>query len=107
MSRRYYRCDWKSLDEANPTAIFYEVDAQDLVTRTINVFADDEAVGHEASEFPAETRMGQSLVDGTFSRATEGMAVGETDQTGDGDITLHEIDEREFETAWELTLTSN
>jgi hypothetical protein len=48
--------------------------------------------------------MGRSLVDGTFSRATGGMTLGEINWTSDGEITLHEIDEREFETAWKLTL---
>lgn len=104
MSVRYYRCDWESADEANPTAILYEVDRQDLVSRSVNLFADGDALGQSTSDFPDRTAKGISLVDGTFARATKAMTIGQTDTTADGKITLREIDRLEFEAAWELTL---
>ncbi|MDB5439951.1 MAG: hypothetical protein JWM33_2378 [Caulobacteraceae bacterium] len=104
MSVRYYRCDWESADEANPTSILYEVDRQDLVTRSVNLFADGDALGQSTSDFPDGTAKGTSLVDGTFARSTEGMTIGQTEKTADGEITLREIDRLEFDAAWELTL---
>ena len=104
MSVRYYRCDWESADEANPTAILYEVDRQDLVSRSVNLFADGDALGQSTSDFPDRTAKGVSLVGGTFARATEGMTIGQTNKTADGKIILREIERLEFEAAWELTL---
>lgn len=99
MSVRYYRCDWESADEANPTAILYEVDRQDLVSRSVNLFADGDALGQSTSDFPDGTAKGTSLVDGTLARATEGMTIGQTEKTADGKITLREINRFEFDTA--------
>jgi hypothetical protein len=104
VSVRYYRCDWESTDEANPTAILYEVDQQDLVSRSVNLFGDGDALGQSTSDFPDRTSKAISLVDGTFAHATEGMTIGQTEKTADGKITLCEIDRLEFEAAWELTL---
>jgi hypothetical protein len=101
---KYYRCDWESADEANPTAVLYEVNRQDMVSRSVNLFADGDALGQSTSDFPDQIARGMSLVDGTFALAMEGMTIGLTQKTSDGKITLLEIDRLEFESAWELAI---
>lgn len=70
----------------------------------MNLFADGDALGQSATDFPERSAKRLSLLGGTFAHATKGTTIGQADKTADGKITLHEIDRLEFEAAWELTL---